>query len=292
MPSRTTRDTRPSSYRAPDGVDLGAPVIGVDYEDVDALQTVLEQYEINTVISTLALHIIGVGQAQINLVKAAEKSQPTKRFVTGTWAVQPEIKWFDLLPYGFQHVASYTELEKTHLEWTAFNVGWFLEYYAMPNVETYIPQSTFVVDMANKHASIPGDGKQKMTFTYTKDLAKFVVAALELPKWERNIYAIGDKLTWDEFVKIAEEARGGEKFTVTYDNVEKLRTGKVTELPGQAASYSYLPKESAQRLFSAFGIWVTEGIFDFPDEKLLNKQFPDVKVTTAREMLQAAWKGK
>ncbi|RTE79423.1 hypothetical protein BHE90_006042 [Fusarium euwallaceae] len=292
MPSRTTRDTRPSSYRAPDGVDLGAPVIAVDYEDVDALQTVLEQHEINTVISTLALHIIGVGQAQINLIKAAEKSEPTKRFVTGTWAVQPEIKWFDLLPYGFQHVASYTELEKTHLEWTAFNVGWFLEYYAMPNVETYIPQSTFVVDMANRHASIPGDGKQKMTFTYTKDVAKFVVAALDLLKWERNTYAIGDKLTWDEFVKIAEEARGGEKFTVTYDDVQKLRTGNVTELPGQAASYSYLPKESAQRLFSAFGIWVTEGIFDFPDEKLLNKQFPDIKVTTAREMLLAAWKGK
>lgn len=118
-------------------------------------------------------------------------------------------RWFDLLPHGFQHVASYKELDKTQLEWTAFNVGWFLEYYAMPHVETYIPQTTFVVDMANRHASIPGDGKQKMSFTYTKDVAKFVVAALDLPKWEHDTYAIGEKYTWEEFVQIAEEARGG-----------------------------------------------------------------------------------
>ncbi|WAO90212.1 NAD(P)-bd-dom domain-containing protein [Fusarium falciforme] len=275
-----------------DGVDLGAPVIGVDYDDVDALQAVLEKHEINAIISALALHIIGVGQAQINLIKAADKSEPTKRFVTSTWAVRPELKWFDLLPHGFQHVASYTELDKTQLEWTAFNVGWFLEYYAMPNVETYIPQTTFVVDMANRHASIPGDGKQKMSFTYTKDVAKFVVAALDLPKWERNTYAIGEKYTWEEFVKIAGEARGGEKFTVTYDSVEKLKAGSITELPGQVAAYSYFPKEWTQKLFSAFGIWVTESIFDFPDEKLLNKQFPDIKVTTVQEMLQSAWKGQ
>ncbi|KAJ4317073.1 hypothetical protein N0V84_007526 [Fusarium piperis] len=275
-----------------DGVDLSAPVIAVDYDDVEALQAVLEKRDINTVISALALHIIGAGQAQINLIKAAEKSDPTKRFVTSTWAVRPEAKYFDLFRHGFQHVESYAELEKTQLEWTAFNVGWFTEYYAMPHVETYIPQSTFVVDMANRHASIPGDGKQKMTFTYSKDVAKFVVVALSLPKWDRDTYAIGDKLTWEEFVKIAEEARGGEKFTVTYDSVEKLRAGQVTELPGQVAAYSYFPKEWAQRLFSAFGIWVTESVFDFPDEKLLNRQFPDIKVTTVREMLQSAWKGK
>lgn len=78
----------------------------------------------------------------------------------------------------------------------------------MPHVETYIPQTTFVVDMAHKHAAIPGDGKQQVTFTYTKDVGKFVVAALTLPKWDRDTYVIGDKMTWEDFVKVAEEARG------------------------------------------------------------------------------------
>lgn len=99
-------------------------------------------------------------------------------------------------------------MAKTRLEYTAFNVGWFMEYYGMPHVETYITQTTFIVDMANKHAAIPGDGTQPMTFTYTKDVAKFVVAALDLPTWDRNTFVIGDKMTWNDFVKLAEKARG------------------------------------------------------------------------------------
>ncbi|KAM5386477.1 hypothetical protein ACJZ2D_000440 [Fusarium nematophilum] len=241
--------------------------------------------------SALALHIIGVGKSQINLIKAADGNASTKRFVTSTWAVRPSTKYLELLPHGFQQVETCAELAKTGLEWTAFNLGWFLEYYGMPHVETYIPQTTFVVDMANKHAAIPGDGKQNMTFTYTKDVAKFVAAALDLPKWETNTYIIGDKMTWEEFVKLAEEARG-DKFTVTYDSVEKLKAGEITELPGQIAAYSYFKKEWAQRLFSVFGFWVTEGIFDFPDEKALNHTFPGIKVTTVKEMLDKAWKGK
>ena len=119
------------------------------------------------------------------------------------------LRHFELLPHGFQHISSYKALESSNLEWTAFNVGWFLEYYGMPHVQTYIPQTSFVVDMAHRHASIPGDGKQMMTFTYTKDVAKFVVEALGLDAWDRDTYVIGDKMTWEEFIKVAEEARGG-----------------------------------------------------------------------------------
>ncbi|KAJ0119539.1 hypothetical protein J7T55_013742 [Diaporthe amygdali] len=274
--------------KIPDVAELAFPVIAVDYDDIDALRTVLEEHHIDTVISALALHIIGVGKSQINLIKASEKAIFTKRFVTSTWAVRP---YLAMLPHGFQHIESYAEIEKTALEWTAFNLGWFLEYYAMPHAHTYIPQTSFVVDMANKHASIPGNGKQVMTFTYSKDVAKFVVAALDLPKWERDTYVIGDKMTWEEFVKVAEEARG-EKFTVVYDSVEKLKAGDITELPGQVAAYSYFPKEWTQKLFSVFGLWVTEGVFEFPDHKALNHQFPDIKVTTVKEMLDKAWRGK
>lgn len=191
----------------------------------------------------------------------------------------------------------------------------------MPHVDTYISPATFVVDMANKHASIPGDGKQAMTFTYTKDIAKFVVAALDRLTWERNTYVIGDKMTWGEFVKVAEEARGtqpphhmarwpadcaslnrngllttnmiGEKFTVTYDSVEMLRSGKTAELPGQVAAYSsHFSRELTQELYSAFGLWVTQGVFDFPDHKALNHRFPGIKVTTVKEMLDMAWRGR
>jgi len=113
-----------------------------------------------------------------------------------------------LLPHGYQHLASYAELERSGLEWTAFNSGWFLEYYGMPYIKTYIQQTTFVVDMANKRAAIPGTGKDLMTFTYSLDVAKFVVEALELPRWNRDLIVIGDKMTWKQFVELAESARG------------------------------------------------------------------------------------
>ena len=84
----------------------------------------------------------------------------------------------------------------------------------------------------------------------------------------------------------------GEKFTVVYDSVEMLKSGKITELPGQVAAYSYFPKEWTQKLYSVFGLWVTEGVFDFPDHKALNHRFPGIKVTTVKEMLDKAWRGK
>lgn len=56
-------------------------------------------------------------------------------------------------------------------------------------------------------------------------------------------------------------------------------------------AYPYFPKEWVQKLFSAFGFWVTEGVFDLPEDKALNRKFPDIKVTTVKEMLDTAWKG-
>ncbi|GME32557.1 Pyridoxal-phosphate dependent enzyme [Neofusicoccum parvum] len=279
------------SRKIPDEGALDLPTVEVNYDSVDALAEVLEKHQIHTVVSALALHIHGVGAAQLNLIRAAEKSPVTKRFVPSSWAVRASEENLKLLPHGYQHVATYAELEKTGLEWTAFNVGWFLEYFGMPHVKTNLPQTTFVVDMANKKAAIPGTGKDLMTFTYSLDVAKFVVAALDLPKWDRDTVVIGDKMTWEQFVKLAEDARG-DKFTVTYDSVEKLKNGEITELPGQVASYSYFPKEWAQKLFSVFGLWVTKGIFDVPEERALNKRFPDIQVTTVKEMLDQAWKGK
>lgn len=77
-----------------------------------------------------------------------------------------------------------------------------------------------------------------------------------------------------------------------YDSVDKLKSGEITELPGQVAAYSYFPKVWVQSLFSVFGYWVTEGVFDLPEEKALNNKFPHIKVTTVKEMLDQSWKQK
>lgn len=81
----------------------------------------------------------------------------------------------------------------------------------------------------------------------------------------------------------------GTKFNITYDSVEKLKKAETTELPGQTAMYPYFPKEALQAISSTFGLWYEEGVLGFKAEKTLNQQFPEVKIWTVKEFLQAAW---
>jgi hypothetical protein len=197
-------------------------------------------------------------------------------------------------------------LEKTDLEWTQFQNGYFMDYYGMPYVESNLKPLTFVLDIAHKAASIPGTGNETMTFTYTKDLAKFVVAALDLQNWTYPMVCYSDKSTWNKAVKLAEEYRGvfgivwcnrfelmmtGTKFKIVYDSVEKLRSGDITELPAHTSAYSFIPKSLLYGIQSKFGLYVAYGMFDLPEERSLNQQFPEIKTTTLEDVI-GHWKGQ
>lgn len=79
----------------------------------------------------------------------------------------------------------------------------------MPHVKTYLTPLVFAVDIANKMAAIPGTtGDETISFTYTKDLGKFVVAALSLPKWDQALHCYSDNLTLNQLIRIAEETTG------------------------------------------------------------------------------------
>ncbi|EXJ57237.1 hypothetical protein A1O7_07584 [Cladophialophora yegresii CBS 114405] len=196
------------------------------------------------------------------------------------------------LPQHEARLAVIAELQKTDLEWTRIHNGYFLDYFGVPHVESHMTPVAFTVDMANKAAAIPGTGDDVVAFTYTRDLAKFVVAALDLPasSWDEAMFCYGDKVTWNEFLRVAEEMRGS-KFTVAYDSVEKLQKGEMTELPSHPAVYPFFPKPMFQQYFSKFALYVTMGLFDLPEDGSLNREFPDIKPTTVREML-SVWVGK
>lgn len=109
--------------------------------------------------------------------------------------------------FGLQ-TATDEELRKTSLEWTRFVVGFFLDYYGYPHIKTHLPPMSFAVDLASKKAALPGTGEEPITFTYSYDMAKFVVAFLDLPTWNHTTYCYGEKTTWNEFIKVAEEVTG------------------------------------------------------------------------------------
>ena len=83
------------------------------------------------------------------------------------------------------------ELRKSGLEWTVFHNGIFLDYFGGSSLKSYLQPNIFVVDIQNKVAGIPGDGDALVTFTYTFDLARFVVASLDLEKWDEESRVVG-----------------------------------------------------------------------------------------------------
>jgi hypothetical protein len=113
-----------------------------------------------------------------------------------------------VFPLAGLKLQSIAELKKTNLEWTRVNTGYFLDYWGMPKVPSYLVPNTVVVDLPANVAAIPGSGNTPVVFTHTFDVAKYVSAALDLEKWEEDSYIIGDKVTWNEFVALAEEAKG------------------------------------------------------------------------------------
>jgi hypothetical protein len=180
-------------------------------------------------------------------------------------------------------------LEATPLEYTSVLHGYFLDYFVAPKVKSYIAPMPPVLDIANNFAAIPGSGDVPVVFTHTFDIARFVAAHVKQPKWEKESYIIGDKVTWNEALRLAEEAKGT-KFTVVHDSLEKLRTGQITELPCHPSLYPFFPKEMLQGLFAAFGIMFEEGLFDLRPSHSLNDEFPDIKPRTVMELVLEAWK--
>ncbi|SPO01952.1 uncharacterized protein DNG_04625 [Cephalotrichum gorgonifer] len=265
---------------------LGARILAVDYSNPDTIVALLEENRVDAVISALGGR--SPPEQEHGLIQAAAKSTVTKRYIPSVWGVKYRLEdsWF---PIAASKLAIFDALEGTDLEWTVVANGFFLDYWGVPKIKTYLSPMTLVLDVAGKKAAIPGNQNKPVVFTYTGDVGKFTAKLLTLDKWEPVSYVVGDRLTWEEFVQIAEEVTG-EKFEVTHDSIELLKSGKITELPSHVYAYDFYPKEALQRMLSQFGILFDQGVFDFQPEQTLNDLFPEVKATSAREVLEIGWK--
>ncbi|KAI9164186.1 Oxidoreductase BOA1 [Paramyrothecium foliicola] len=279
----------------------GTNYVAVDYSNADNIVEVLESHNIDTVIS--ALGGMGAEVSEGFLILAADRSAVTRRFIPSVFGVKypPEQRSF---PAATSKILAVEALQKTSLQWTVVCNGFFLDYWGMPKIDSYLKPFVLVIDIAGKAAAIPGDGNTPITFTYSGDVAKYTVALLSVEEWEEESYIIGDKITWNDFLKNVEEVTGsvfdmpstndmehpGEKFQVTYDSNEVLRSGKVTELPSHVHTYQFIPKEALQGMLAGFGLIFDQGLFDFPREKALNEKFPDIKPLSVKDVLHIGQK--
>ncbi|KAI8720003.1 NmrA domain-containing protein [Fusarium sp. LHS14.1] len=268
---------------------IGARILSADYTNVEALTKVLEDNAIHTVISTL--NIISSTEPELNIISAADKSAVTKRYVGNVWGVDYTDEFVNRSPL-FQAKHAVTDaLDSTSLEHTVWYTGYFADYYLMPHAKSYLNMMTAVVDMVNNSAAIPGSGDVPVVFTYTQDVAKFVSASLTLPRWSSRTWIVGDKVTWNEIVALAERAKGV-KFNVTYDSVETLKTGRVTALPSHVEMRAFIPQEVLEGILSLYGLLFEADVFDLKPEHTIRDDFPDIKVKSFKELMTEAWAGK
>lgn len=114
--------------------------------------------------------------------------------------------------------ASKAAKQAKDLEYTSFYTGFFLDYWGMPAVKSYMRPAVMVLDVAHNAAAIPASGNTPLAFTHTSDVAKYVAAALTLEKWEPAYNLTADKVTWNEFLALAEDVRGkfGRQLTISF----------------------------------------------------------------------------
>ncbi|KFA50129.1 hypothetical protein S40293_06402 [Stachybotrys chartarum IBT 40293] len=266
--------------------EIGARIIAVDYSSPDALASVLTANNVEIAISALSSQ--SPPEQEFNLMKGADKSSVTKRYIPSTWGIPYTEEIASYFPPAAIKVSFLEALESTSLEWTTIVNGYFLDYYGAPKVKTYMPPMALAIDLASNVAAIPGSGDVPVVFTHTFDIGKFVAALLMKDKWEKESFIIGDKVTLNEFVKVAEDVKKT-KFTVTHDSMDMLKSGQITELPSHPTFYPFFPKQMLQEIFAAFGIMFENGVFDLKPSGTLDDEFPNIKPKTVKELVSEAY---
>lgn len=114
------------------------------------------------------------------------------------------------LPWKALKHQSIDELTKhPNLEYTLVYNGYFLDYYGMPHCQSYMLPEAPYIDITACKAAIPGSGDDEVTFTYTKDVAKFVRKLIESKdQWPTCSRIAGDVITFNQLVEVAEKVRG------------------------------------------------------------------------------------
>ncbi|TEY40904.1 hypothetical protein BOTCAL_0414g00020 [Botryotinia calthae] len=255
-------------------------IVSIDYSDIPQISKVLDEHHIHTVISALCIVSQEHSDSQVNLVRGAAGSKSVKRFVPSEYGSAYEAKHALARPSTALKAIAVTELAKTHLEYTSFVNGLFLDYLCMPAVPSHLGAGIRFFDIPSRTSVGIGSGRVPLVMTHTRDVGRFVVASLSLPKWEKRSFMVGDRQSWHDVIEIAGKITG-EKWTIT-DEPSTILSGQVIEAPAHRSAYSASLKEH--------GDWFESGTFSFdpkvPDSVYLNELFPEIITLTVEDGLK------
>ncbi|KAK4862387.1 hypothetical protein LT330_002520 [Penicillium expansum] len=261
-------------------------IVQINYDDIPSMARVLEQHNIHTIISAIGLVSDETSQSQLNLIEAAEASASTKRFIPSEYSFVQTPELLPIDPSIQYWLDAADRLKASGLKYTRVIPGFFMDYWGMPHVQTHLQPFTFGIDISSGTAAIPGDGNNVICMTYTYDMAIYLVKALSLDEWPEFSVIVGDEVTYNQVLGMAEEFTG-KKFKVTYDNLEQIKTGDVT-VPPQPEGIEYSSDE-LKEVTALVSRLTVNNVFQLPGDRL-NSLFLDVKPITMRQLLHNAWK--
>lgn len=183
----------------------------VDYAHVDTIVSVLDDEQIDTVITILPSGVDAT--TQLNLVHAAQRCRSVTRFLPNEWGQGDHINRQVLRLRKKCDVLA--ELRRTDLRWTCILPGmYFLNYLAQgsphnPDGEAMSGLAAYprTVDIEHHTAIVPGTGDQPQVCTRLEDLAEGVAMVLQDPDeaWGENSWIVGDLTSWNEIIRLAEQ---------------------------------------------------------------------------------------
>lgn len=292
----------------------------VDYHDRESLTSALK--DVHTVISVTSAIDGTQAQIQINLLNAAIDAG-CKRFAPSQWSFGPvAYEKIGVLKMGVEGMWEECMKQKDKIECARFNNGAFMNYlgHGIYPVDSKLDSETqiqklkagngymdnedeacqglsregglddgsgaYPISLKNGIAEFPlkEDGRfPRTSMTTLRDVGSFVVASLNLPKWEENMTMVGDTVGMDELLSIAEEVTG-KKFQVKFVKREELEAKKTTlSLPNDFIEWMWTDIKLA---------YCRDEEGEVVLEPVVNRLCPEVRPMTVREYLERYWKGE
>lgn len=273
----------------PDWTARGVEVRQVDYTSHESLTNALS--DVHTLLSLLGGTATALGESQLALVAAA-RDAGVKRFAPSEFALRGGA--YELGLYAGKKLV-WEAAKASGMEITRFSCGIFMgllgsgtpkgvsEEGAAEGIESGEEEALgglkrwdFVVNCVAGTADLPGDGSGEVVLTCTRDVARFVEAALGMEDgtWEEEMGMRGEVLTWKGIVEVLERVQG-RKFLVRENSVQELEK---------------LAREREEtRFYNEVRAMMAKGGGEVGDE--LNVLFPDIKPMGVEEFVRRWWEG-
>jgi nucleoside-diphosphate-sugar epimerase len=221
--------------------------------------------------------------AHVALIEACKRSPRCKRMIPSECG--GDIEQFPNHPlfYVPTHVVVREILaQQTELEYTLFNLGWFMDYF-IPENKSYMKRLPGVWPLDENSIRILGTGDEPVTFTSARNVAQAMVTLVQVDKWEVYTYVEGETTTWNR-VKEYLEKKTGKMLTVIHRPLADI----------QSALTRYANDSDKKELWLAcMDLWNALGAAAVPQEKTRRQRqqyFADIDFYTIERLIDAAEK--